>query len=80
MGIGAHADMDMLGRFSPARTPVRLEEMRIEELFLWAGGSDVNRAGPLPGEKILIGVPDPTYGLNGMRTEDWRTKRPPMQE
>lgn len=54
IGIGENADMETLARFSPARTPLRLKEMRFMEFFQWLSQSVSRTSMSMPGEKIKL--------------------------
>lgn len=54
IGIGEAADMETLSRFSPARTPLRLKEMRFMEFFQWLSQSVSRTSMSMPGEKITL--------------------------
>lgn len=56
IGIGADADMETLQRFSPARTPLRLKELRFKELFTWLSQSIATTSRSNPGEKIPLNL------------------------
>jgi uncharacterized protein YegL len=54
IGIGSDADMETLQRFSPARTPLRLKELRFKELFTWLSKSIATTSRSTPGERIPL--------------------------
>lgn len=54
IGIGNEADMNVLARFSPGRTPLHLKEMRFKEFFQWLSQSVSRTSVSMPGEKITL--------------------------
>lgn len=61
IGIGPEADMDTLKRFSPKRSPIRLNDMRFKEFFQWLSQSVSRTSMSMPGEKIALD----TEGIKG---------------
>lgn len=60
IGIGEEADMEILARFSPARTPLRLKGMRFKEFFQWLSQSVSRTSMSMPGENVKLdtdGIP-----------------------
>jgi uncharacterized protein YegL len=50
------ADMDVLKRFSPSRTPLRLQGLKFEEFFEWLGKSVERTSVSIPGEKVDLDI------------------------
>lgn len=61
IGIGPHADMATLARFSPNRPPLRLQGLKFEEFFAWLSKSVSKVSQSTPGDKIALDV----EGLKG---------------
>lgn len=64
IGIGEDADMDVLRRFSPLRTPLRLKNMNFKGFFEWLGKSVQDTSKSMPGEQIELD----TKGILGWGT------------
>lgn len=56
IGIGEDADMDMLARFSPKRTPLRLQGLKFREFFAWLSQSVAKTSQSMPGESVKLDV------------------------
>ncbi|MCC2314078.1 vWA domain-containing protein [Cellulomonas xiejunii] len=54
IGIGADADMDVLGRFSPNRPPLRLRGVRFTEFFEWLSKSVSRVSRSTPGDTVKL--------------------------
>lgn len=54
IGIGKDADMDVLAKFSPKRTPLRLAGLKFREFFAWLSMSVSRTSQSIPGESIKI--------------------------
>ena len=54
IGIGDDADMNVLRRFSPMRTPLRLKNMNFKGFFEWLGKSVQKTSASMPGEKTEL--------------------------
>lgn len=52
IGIGDDADMNELAKFSPTRTPLRLEGLRFKEFFQWLSQSVSRTSMSMPGEDV----------------------------
>jgi uncharacterized protein YegL len=50
----SNADMDVLQRFSPNRRPLKLQESKFEEFFVWLGKSVERTSMSIPGEKVPL--------------------------
>lgn len=61
IGIGKDADMDMLGKYSPGRSPLRLQGLKFREFFEWLSQSVSRTSQSMPGEKIQLD----TEGIKG---------------
>jgi len=59
IGIGNKADMSVLAKFSPKRTPLKLKGMNFKEFFQWLSQSVSRTSQSIPGEKIPL---DPIEG------------------
>jgi len=64
IGIGEDADMDLLARFSPKRTPLRLKGLNFREFFTWLSRSVSATSQSTPGESIKLD----TDGIAGWGT------------
>lgn len=64
IGIGSHADMDTLRRFSPTRQPLRLQGLKFKEFFEWLSKSVQIVSRSTPGQDIQL-------DLSGI--QDWGT-------
>lgn len=56
IGIGREADMRVLERFSPKRSPLRLQGLKFREFFAWLSQSVVRTSQSMPGEKVDLDV------------------------
>ncbi len=56
IGIGDHADMDILARFSPKRTPLKLKGLNFHDFFEWLSQSVSKVSQSTPGEVIELDV------------------------
>lgn len=54
IGIGPKADMDVLQRFSPNRTPLRLQGLKFREFFAWLSQSVSRTSQSIPGEDVPL--------------------------
>lgn len=54
IGIGEAADMNTLKRFSPKRTPLRLQGMKFREFFQWLSQSVSRTSMSMPGESVSL--------------------------
>lgn len=62
IGIGAGAEMSVLKRFSPRRSPLRLQGLKFREFFAWLSRSVSKTSQSMPGEEVSL---EPT--------DSWRT-------
>jgi len=51
VGVGHDADMDVLGRFSPGRPPLRMQGLHFRELFQWLSRSVSKTSRSMPGDE-----------------------------
>lgn len=56
IGIGRGADMDVLARFSPKRSPLRLQGVKFSEFFEWLSKSVSRTSQSTPGESIKLDI------------------------
>lgn len=54
LGVGPEADMRILEKFSPLRTPLKVRETKYKEFFTWLSQSVVTTSQSMPGEKQLL--------------------------
>lgn len=54
IGIGADADMKVLQRFSPGRSPLRLQGLKFSDFFSWLSKSVSRVSQSTPGDKITL--------------------------
>ena len=54
IGIGVHADMNVLARFSPNRSPLRLKGLEFGKFFEWLSQSVQRVSTSMPGEAIKL--------------------------
>lgn len=54
IGIGAAAEMQTLGRFSPGRPPLRLNGLRFQEFFEWLSKSVARVSRSTPGDTVKL--------------------------
>jgi len=56
IGIGPKANMNVLARFSPNRSPLRLKGLNFSQFFEWLSKSVSRVSQSMPGEKITLDV------------------------
>ena len=56
IGIGAYADMNVLGQFSPKRPPLKLQGLKFKEFFEWLSKSVSKTSQSTPGESVKLDV------------------------
>jgi uncharacterized protein YegL len=59
VAVGEKASLESLSLFSPARTPLRLRDLRFREFFRWLSASVARVSQSIPGEKVeldLVGI------------------------
>lgn len=56
IGIGSDADMETLARFSPKRSPLKLQGLKFCEFFTWLSKSVSRTSQSTPGENISLDV------------------------
>lgn len=61
IGIGPEADMNVLARFSPGRSPLKLKGLNFKEFFTWLSKSVSTVSQSTPGDKIKLDM----EGLKG---------------
>lgn len=54
IGIGCDADMEILGKFSPKRPPLRLQGLKFREFFAWLSQSVSKTSQSTPGENVKL--------------------------
>lgn len=54
IGIGNDADMNMLAKFSPKRSPLKLKGMNFKEFFQWLSQSVSRTSQSMPGESLSL--------------------------
>lgn len=54
IAIGKEADMNLLGKLSPRRRPMRLQGMKFKEFFEWLSKSVSRTSSSQPGEKVQL--------------------------
>jgi uncharacterized protein YegL len=54
IGIGNNADMEVLAKFSPKRSPLKLKGTNFKEFFQWLSQSVTKTSQSMPGEKITL--------------------------
>ncbi|MCQ2281241.1 MAG: VWA domain-containing protein [Bacteroidales bacterium] len=54
IGIGEKADMGLLSRFSPNRTPLRLKGLAFKDFFMWLSASISKVSVSEPGDKVEL--------------------------
>lgn len=54
IGIGSEADMGTLQRFSPGRSPLRLQGLKFSEFFSWLSKSVSRVSQSTPGDKVSL--------------------------
>ncbi len=61
LGVGPEADMSLLAKFSPKRSPLKIKETKYKEFFEWLSQSVVATSQSMPGEKQTLN----TDGIQG---------------
>ena len=61
IGIGSSADMNVLAKFSPNRTPLKLKGLNFRNFFEWLSKSVSKTSHSMPGETFILYV----VGING---------------
>lgn len=61
IGIGKDADMNVLARFSPGRSPLKLKGLNFTEFFTWLSKSVSKVSQSTPGDKVTLDM----EGLKG---------------
>lgn len=56
IGIGQYADMDVLSKFSPDRSPLRLQGLKFKEFFAWLSNSISRTSMSTPGEEVKLDI------------------------
>lgn len=56
IGIGPEADMNVLAKFSPKRSPLRLKGMNFREFFEWLSQSVADVSQSMPGDAIKLNI------------------------
>lgn len=56
IGIGSEADMNVLARFSPNRSPLKLQGLKFREFFAWLSKSVSKTSQSIPGENVKLDV------------------------
>ena len=56
IGIGAKADMGVLTKFSPNRSPLKLQGLKFKEFFEWLSKSVSKTSQSTPGENVKLDV------------------------
>ncbi|WP_458449213.1 vWA domain-containing protein [Fibrobacter sp.] len=56
IGIGEDADMDVLARYSPKRSPLKLQGLNFKEFFAWLSKSVSKVSQSTPGDKVQLDV------------------------
>lgn len=56
IGIGSAADMGTLAKFSPSRSPLKLQGLKFKEFFEWLSKSVSKTSQSTPGENIKLDV------------------------
>ena len=56
IGIGTNADMQVLERFSPARTPLRLRGLEFKKFFEWLSASVQQVSKSIPGQEVPLDI------------------------
>ncbi|OYQ78711.1 hypothetical protein B9T19_07640 [Ignatzschineria sp. F8392] len=64
IGIGNHADMEILNEFSPERAPLKLQGLKFKEFFLWLSQSVSRTSQSIPGEEVILDI----EGIKGWGT------------
>lgn len=56
IGIGSDADMNVLAKFSPGRSPLRLQGLKFSDFFSWLSKSVSRVSQSTPGDKVTLDV------------------------
>lgn len=56
IGIGSKADMNVLAKFSPGRSPLRLQGLKFTDFFSWLSKSVSRVSQSTPGDKVSLDV------------------------
>lgn len=64
IGIGKHADMNVLGQFSPKRRPLKLKGLNFQQFFEWLSNSVSRVSQSMPGDVVELDV---------VALQDWAT-------
>lgn len=56
LGVGPEADMTVLSKFSPRRSPLKIKETKYKEFFEWLSQSVVTTSQSMPGETQTLDV------------------------
>lgn len=56
IGIGVNADMNILARFSPKRSPLKLQGLKFREFFEWLSQSVSRTSQSIPGENVTLDI------------------------
>lgn len=56
IGIGSGADMNILAKFSPNRSPLKLQGLKFKEFFAWLSKSVSKTSQSTPGEKVKLDI------------------------
>lgn len=56
IGIGKDADMEVLAKFSPKRSPLKLQGLKFKEFFAWLSKSVSKTSQSTPGETIKLDI------------------------
>lgn len=54
IGIGEDADMEILAKFSPKRSPLKLQGLKFREFFAWLSQSVSKTSQSIPGENVKL--------------------------
>ncbi len=56
IGIGKYADMNTLAKFSPNRSPLKLQGLKFKEFFAWLSASVSKTSQSIPGENVKLDI------------------------
>ena len=56
IGIGVNADMNILARFSPKRSPLKLQGLKFREFFEWLSQCVSRTSQSIPGENVTLDI------------------------
>lgn len=56
LGVGPEADMSVLAKFSPKRSPLKIKETKYKEFFEWLSQSVVTTSQSMPGETQTLDI------------------------